>query len=901
MASRQRCIIIDPNQRLQQSHNYRYNRIIHRNAREAGYDVVMLFNKADQSDFSGVDASISKCFSHSSYDYLEIRSVHRNPKVARFGQLVEAVWRRLTAMPRPDMINRFPDVGLILNFLWRTLIVLLFPLIYAVFKLYNFTIYKRRPFYDDLFARELAAELRKLRLKDGDIVVMHSGNFAMIEALFLLRPHMGLTQPFPVPLHMVFHHSMTEAYGESFNLDYYQRAEPKWLQQRCENGLPFSTLHLYGTNEGLCEELTALSGMPFKLFNHIEETDKFGDRITQAEAKLPDPDAALRVGVRAKDILGENRANVAAAMKAFRDEMPNAEFVLLGNRAASADDLQRFIQSVPGIQIADTASDSAYLDQLAGLDVLLQPYRQADYAKRVSAVFVECALLGIPVIAPDNTTMSKSADMGHVFAYADAAKMDGAVKAFLKARDKAGFGPERLQKMEAARAFFLRNCVTHDFLPAIKPAAECAALGPVAVVVSPFWGQCGSTTVFDSNTEYLLKRGYFVFRIMVCNNRLGVFNLGTIFQFHQENSQRVRPHGFLLASRTRFTTIRAFLTPSFWRKSAFGQINHLNGGAVDHDKRLARYIFDNTVVAIVNHSFNIDYARRFRKAKIVLETQDIQARQIASQNQRNLATQRMETEADHLRDEIGVWRYVDATVNLSKSENDVIIAHCPRSTYVRPYITSRKITLKRDWSTYVETNKLDPSFRDIDSIDLMLWGDAHPLNVQSTQWFLENVVLGHPDLAQKTILIGGRLGQAIYQRMGSRPKWYYTGYLDTLDDCFLKSKLLVLPDQVGTGMSIKTLETLAIGLPFTSSLIAMRGIDMGDTGYVPSTDAAEMQQDILALLASPKSRKQRAQVAERLFKRNFDPEFYYQTWDTVIESVGLPARTKAEAPVEGDQ
>jgi hypothetical protein len=723
---------------------------------------------------------------------------------------------------------------------------------------------------------------------------MHSGNFAMIEALFLLRPHLQLNEPFPVPVHVVFHHSMTESHGESFNLDYYQRAEPKWLKQRCENGLPFRQLHLYATNQGLCEELSALSGMRFQLFNHIEEADKFGHRLAAAEAKPVNAGEPPRVGVRAKDITAANRAAVAAAMKAVAEASPSAALVLLGRQSSNMGELERFIQCVPGIEVADIASDGDYLDQISRLDLLLQPYLQEDYAKRISAVFVECALLGVAVVVPDDTTMSRSAGLGQIFAYADVNDMEKAALSFLEARAGQTFAADRLAMMQAARGFFLRNCVTHDFLPAAQPTAACARFGPVAALVSPFWGLCGSTTVFDSNTEYLLKRGYFVFRIMVCNNRLSVFSLGTIFQFHQENSRRVRPHAFLLASRTRFTTLLSFLRPSFWRKSAFGQINELNGGAIDHDKELARYVFDNAVVAIVNHSFNIDYARRFRRAKIVLETQDIQARQLASQNQRNLATQRQETEVDHLRDEVKVWRSVDATVNLSKAENDVIIAHCPRSTYIRPYIEARKITLKRDWRDFVAANKLNPAFLDIDAIDLMLWGDSHPLNVASTQWFLESVVMTHPELSQKTVLIGGRLGEAIFQHLGSRPKWYYSGFLDTLDDCFLKARILVLPDQMGTGMSIKTLETLAIGLPFTATQTAMRGIDLGSTGFTPTTDAGQMQKDVLALLASPRSRSQRATIAKHLFQRNFDPELYYRQWDDVMASVGLPTAAMAD-------
>jgi hypothetical protein len=888
MAGRQRCIVIDPNQRLQQSHNYRYNRILYKNAIDAFYSVVFLFNKNDKSDFHDLDAKIIKCFTHSTYDYMEIRSLYRNLNVARFGRFLSSIWRRIGEISPPDMITRFPDVAMVFSFFYRAFIVLIFPLIYVVYKIYNYIIFKKRPYLDDMFARELAPQLKRLKITADDIVIIHSGNYAMIEALFLLRPHLNMKEPFPAPLHVVFHHSITETHGESFNLDYYQRAELKWLRRRCETGLPFRELHLYGTNEALCEEMTALTGMEFKLFNHIEETDKFGTHL----AAVPAQDAvlqarALRIGVRAKDVNGENRQAVADAYNTVRKSRSDVTFVLLGKQPAPHADLQRFMAAVPGMEVVSTDSDTDYLAQLAGLDLLVQPYRQEDYAKRISAVFVECALLGIPTVSPDKTTISRSGDIAQVFAYGQPTELAASINRFLKARLTPAFLEERLSKMQAARAFYLRNCITHDFAPAANPVAVTAGFGPIAVVVSPFWGKCGSSTVFDSNTEYLLTRGYCVFRMMVSINRVNINNLGNIYQFFQENGMRVRPHGFLLASRTRMSTVKALLYPSFWTQSAFGQINRLNGGSLDHDKPLAAYVFANAEVAVVNHSYHFDYARRFRKARIILETQDIQSRQLVSHNQKNLVTQRIESEAQFLTDETKVWRSVDATVNLSPSENEVIGQHCRNSFYIRPYIEARKVKLTRDWPEFVRANQLDRSFLDIESIDMIVWGDSHPMNVQSTLWFLREIVQPHPVLSQKSILIVGRLGNAIYGHLGNQPRWYYSSFLDKLDDCFLKAKLLVLPDQTGTGMSIKTLETLALGLPFVATEVAMRGVDPGDTQFHSTINGPELQQDIVTLLGSPQKRRQRAEAARQLFNLNFAPEQYYRKWDEVMRSVGI--------------
>lgn len=680
MASKRRIIVVDPNQRLQQSHNFRYNKIVERNAFEAGFDVVFLFNKNDRSDFSGSNAKISYCFSNSSYDYSEIRSPYKRPRLARYGALATAAWRRLRGMNPPYALQVFPDVGRVLNFLLRAAIVILFPVLLLGLKIYNQLVYKRRPFLDDLFARELAAELAQVQPQSGDIIVLHSANFAMLEALFLLRPHLDLAAPYPCAVHAVFHHSMTERYGESFNLDYYQRAELTWLHRRLEVGFPFVALHLYATNEGLCRELSTLTGLQFNVFNHIEDLSKFGREIELAQFRTADTKAP-RVGVRAKDVSKDNGAALSVALTRVRSAVPGAVFVVLGERGGDGIELQRLLSAVPGCVTVSTESDRDYLSEIRQLDILIQPYRPADYEKRISAVFVECALLGVSTVSPAGTTMAASTALAHVRSFEDLADLGAVIERTLADRAAADFGATRARHMAGAQAFYLRNAVSHDFAPEREPTVRIAAFGPIAALVTPFWGRCGSSTVFDSNTEYLLSRGYFVFRMMLSKDRVGIGSFDTIFKFYDENGRRVRAHVMLLASRTRRSLIRALATPSFWRESVFGQINRLNGFATDHDPALAAFAYRNAELVIVNHSFNVDYTRRFAKAKVVLEAQDIQAHQLAVQKARNLLVFRQDSEAEFLRDEIEVWRSVAATVNLSPTENAFIARYCPIALY----------------------------------------------------------------------------------------------------------------------------------------------------------------------------------------------------------------------------
>lgn len=800
-------------------------------------------------------------------------------------------------MNPPYALQVFPDVGRVLNFLLRAAIVILFPVLLLGLKIYNQLVYKRRPFLDDLFARELAAELAQVQPQSGDIIVLHSANFAMLEALFLLRPHLDLEAPYPCAVHAVFHHSMTERYGESFNLDYYQRAELTWLHRRLEVGFPFVALHLYATNEGLCRELSTLTGLQFNVFNHIDDLSKFGREIELAQFRTADTKAP-RVGVRAKDVSKDNGAALSVALTRVRSAVPGAVFVVLGERGGDGIELQRLLSAVPGCVTVSTESDRDYLSEIRQLDILIQPYRPADYEKRISAVFVECALLGVSTVSPAGTTMAASTALAHVRSFEDLADLGAVIERTLADRAAADFGATRARHMAGAQAFYLRNAVSHDFVPEREPTVRIAAFGPIAALVTPFWGRCGSSTVFDSNTEYLLSRGYFVFRMMLSKDRVGIGSLDTIFKFYDENGRRVRAHVMLLASRTRRSLIRALATPSFWRESVFGQINRLNGFATDHDPALAAFAYRNAELVIVNHSFNVDYTRRFAKAKVVLETQDIQAHQLAVQKARNLLVFRQDSEAEFLRDEIEVWRSVAATVNLSPTENAFIARYCPIARYIRPYIMPRSIDPRRGWHDYVTSNRLDPRFLKIEHIDLLLWGDSHPLNVESTLWFLDEVMGKDERFDDTVVVICGRLGYAVREKTHWWENVYFAGYLDSLDECFARARLLVLPDQHGTGMSIKTLETLSIGMPFVATDIAMRGIEFGDMPRTTSSSAQAMRDEIFALLASDEERERRAAQARRMFELNFAPEVYYQHWDEVLSSIDVrpPEKTQSSTP-----
>jgi hypothetical protein len=117
--------------------------------------------------------------------------------------------------------------------------------------------------------------------------------------------------------------------------------------------------------------------------------------------------------------------------------------------------------------------------------------------------------------------------------------------------------------------------------------------------------------------------------------------------------------------------------------------------------------------------------------------------------------------------------------------------------------------------------------------------------------------------------------------------------VDQLDDFMGRSRILVIPDQEGTGISIKALDAFALSRCFAATRPALRGIDTGNTGYQPSANARELADDVANLLASHSAREQRALIARRLYDLNYSRTVYRSAWDTMLSAVvpGLLPKT----------
>lgn len=878
--AKRKLIVIDPSQTNEASHNYRYNRMLVDQAHAQGMSVYLLTNKSDVARHDASKADIRPIFKHTIYDHWNTREIWRD-SVSRDKAL--ALRERAKALTEtPPLASGATDMEIISHYLrrFRNLLARRYA---ARLNKNAISKYGRgKPVLCDLFADQLGSALKSIGVSNGDVIIIHTTTFGMLESLPMLRVSMNLDAPIDVDCHCIFHHSPTDSGTEYWFNRYYQVSEPRWLRQRLATGSPFRRLRFSATNEPLRQQLTKILGA---------RVDSFHD-IVDPGAELSDRSAVQKtgvdVGVRAVDVTEDNLAAISTCLTQVAARNPDVRIhVLASNELPSSTTVLSLMSLRCVTSVRATQSREDYFRAIDSLDVLLLPYREAHYGRRVSGVFFDCTSRGVAVVVAEGTTMAL-VNSPLVFTYFSEALMASALDLAVGSARSSVLTKLRWGVAQSVRAIAERDVVAELTGAVGDPSVEIAEFGPIATIVQPAWGRCGSSTVFDSENEYLLSRGFFVIRLMVAQWEVELEHAKIIYDLVEENATRVKPHAFALMSLTQDSQRRARAQPHFAALSAFGQQNEMLGASEHDHAALIRFAYEKSDVAIVNHSFHGKIAQNFRKAKKILETQDIQAVQFGIRGETNKATKQPERLPDWLADEAKVWREFDACVNLSEDENVFIGRYASKSYYIRPYIIPRSLSVQRSWRHFVSANALHESFLNVDRFDMMLWGDLHPANIESTQWFLREVAAPH--FSGLPIAIVGRVGGLMYDTFGSSPGFYYGGFLDSLDDCFARARVLVLPDQRGTGMSIKTLETLALGRPFAATDFAMRGVNLSGTGYRPATNAEELRADIAELLHNPRAMSDRAQLSKQLYRANFSPEVYNERWDRVLNDLGMNIR-----------
>lgn len=116
----------------------------------------------------------------------------------------------------------------------------------------------------------------------------------------------------------------------------------------------------------------------------------------------------------------------------------------------------------------------------------------------------------------------------------------------------------------------------------------------------------------------------------------------------------------------------------------------------------------------------------------------------------------------------------------------------------------------------------------------------HPPNVAGLQWFLENCwnELKKKD-ADYTLQIIGEWAHSLKQAFSRKfPEIKFCGFVPNLEEA-VKNTIMIVPINVGSGIRMKILEAISLGIPVVSTVIGAQGLPLKDQIDCFITDDAQ--------------------------------------------------------------
>jgi glycosyltransferase involved in cell wall biosynthesis len=410
------------------------------------------------------------------------------------------------------------------------------------------------------------------------------------------------------------------------------------------------------------------------------------------------------------------------------------------------------------------------------------------------------------------------------------------------------------------------------------------------VIVGPPWPRSGTARVIQNQIDYYRTRGYFTVFICVpvhCSYTESYSDWDDIKTGMQE----------LGADRIFFAPIdnRRFMVAKYtgWLKHLF------SGTALDWIVMTAmsarlpedavRFIGEQPVSLLdVNHVFTLGFAQQLlqrvvrsgRGVPVVLETHDVQSHLLEERHELNPWTHRADRSNRLLDSELTLLKKAKVLVHCSVDDFNFFKTHLPGMSHV--------LALPTIDETFV--SKVDVAAPDPDPIDLLFVGQSTNPNCAAMKWFFEEVWPIIADrgyrvkiVGQVSMLVRKNLPE-IHEAFGS----LFVGPVADLAPVYRAARCVFAPMISGTGISIKTIEALALGKPFIGTSMAYRGMPMdriAKFGLHPQDTPQAFADAIVNALADE---RMAANASRLVYENLFSPKAAFSSRDEALRIATIP-------------
>ena len=347
------------------------------------------------------------------------------------------------------------------------------------------------------------------------------------------------------------------------------------------------------------------------------------------------------------------------------------------------------------------------------------------------------------------------------------------------------------------------------------------------VIVAPPWPRGGTARVIENQVEFYRSRGFTT--AIVCVPYHCAF-----VEAHPGWEEIKTGIGELGADRTFFAAIdeRRFRTAKYtaWVKQGFRGTALdwivFTAGAVQLPREATRFL-DEARVALVhaNHVFTVGFAERLigqvsrsgARVPMILETHDIQALALEDKGEINPWTHSVDSREQLIRSELSYLKKRKVLVHCSVDDFDFFKKRLPDTRHVLAMPTIDE--------TFV-SGVGDPGESSTGAVDLLFVGQSTHPNLAAMKWFFDEV---WPLVVDRgySIKIVGQIDMLVRKDL---PEIYnahrssFVGPVAELASYYRAARCVIAPMVSGTGISVKTIEALALGKPFVGTRKAYRGM-----------------------------------------------------------------------------
>nr|WP_255608895.1 glycosyltransferase [Methylosinus sp. Sm6] len=329
---------------------------------------------------------------------------------------------------------------------------------------------------------------------------------------------------------------------------------------------------------------------------------------------------------------------------------------------------------------------------------------------------------------------------------------------------------------------------------------------------------------------------------------------------------------------------RAFVAPRFLSEALWPYLHGdqaiIRAGIAERSRVSAALAARRFDLVHCNHFFLMPVAKRLAAARapILLDTHDLQARQFALMNERAFLLSPRVSYEQMLARELDLMRGADVLLHLNAQEYDDFRALLPEKTHALHYPGAPDAPLGPGGP------------------DIVLVASDNSANVESVIWFLREVfgragappikIVGNVDAGVKA------RDPAIYRAARS----CFIGRVEDPAAVYAAARLVLLPTISGHGLSIKTVEAMASGLPMIATRHAFRGMRMNAADFpnVVIADDAETFARALRDAADDPRIASEAERAASATRRTYDENFSLSAYARRLASL-VPALLREAA------